>query len=118
MCNQEKKLDFFGILYIKATFVQTTLKKKQNTRIYDHNMMDFPQRFYAAIEFLPDWDACDRIPMKASGEESTHSLLPTRTAALNRTEKTRAQKPATLQTASLQKVVLTQQDLLSVVSSV
>lgn len=28
-----------GILYIKTTILQTTLK---NTQIYDSNMMDFP----------------------------------------------------------------------------
>lgn len=37
-------------------------------------MIDFPQHFYAAIEFILDWDACDRIPLKASGEESTHTI--------------------------------------------
>lgn len=44
-------------------------------------MMDFPQHIFAAIEFILDWDACDRIPMKASREESTHNLLLSRMVA-------------------------------------
>lgn len=75
-------------------------------------MMDFPQHTFAAIEFILDWDACHRIPMKASGEESTHTIccLQEGQPETELFEKTRVQKPVTLQIAFLQKVVLNLQD--------
>lgn len=75
-------------------------------------MMAFPQHIFAAIEFFLDWDACYRIPMKASGEESTHTIyyLQEWQPETELFEKTRVQKPVSLQIAFLQKVVLILQD--------